>query len=38
MIQRHGHRDLLRSKITQTVASPEEVDEEIRHLFGAFRS
>jgi RNA polymerase sigma-70 factor (ECF subfamily) len=35
---RRRYRQLLREQIAQTVASPEEVDEEIRHLFGTFRS
>ena len=35
---RRRYRQLLREQIAQTVASHEEVDEEIRHLFGAFRS
>jgi RNA polymerase sigma-70 factor (ECF subfamily) len=35
---RRRYRQLLRDEIAQTVAGPEEVDEEIRHLFGAFRS
>ena len=34
---RRRYRQLLRDEIAQTVASPEEVDEEVRHLFGAFR-
>ena len=35
---RRRYRQLLRDEIAQTVAGPKEVDEEIRHLFGAFRS
>jgi RNA polymerase sigma-70 factor (ECF subfamily) len=35
---RRRYRQLLREQIAQTVGSPEEVDEEIRNLFGAFRS
>jgi len=35
---RRRYRRLLRDEIAQTVAGPREVDEEIRHLFGAFRS
>jgi len=35
---RRRYRQLLREHIARTVASPEEIDEEIRHLFGAFRS
>jgi RNA polymerase sigma-70 factor (ECF subfamily) len=31
---RRRHRDLLREEIAQTVASPAEVDEEIRYLIG----
>jgi len=34
---RRRYRELLREEIAQTVASPEEIDEEIRHLFAAFR-
>lgn len=30
---RHRYRELLREEITQTVASPDEVDDEIRNLF-----
>lgn len=33
---RNRYRDLLREQIAQTVCSPEEVEEEIRHLFSAF--
>jgi len=34
---RRRYRELLREEIAQTVASAEEIDEEIRHLFAAFR-
>jgi RNA polymerase sigma-70 factor (ECF subfamily) len=34
---RQRYRKLLREKIARTVATPVEVDEEIRHLFAAFR-
>ena len=34
---RQRYRKLLREEIAHTVASPAEVDEEIRHLFAAFR-
>lgn len=34
---RKRYRQLLREEIAHTVASPTEVDEEIRHLFAAFR-
>ncbi|MBE0541244.1 MAG: hypothetical protein IH623_07655 [Verrucomicrobia bacterium] len=30
------YRDILRSEIADTVAAPEEVEEEIRHLFATF--
>jgi RNA polymerase sigma-70 factor (ECF subfamily) len=33
---RHRYRDCLREQIAQTVATPAEVDEEIRQLFAAF--
>jgi RNA polymerase sigma factor (sigma-70 family) len=33
---RARYRELLRAEIAGTVSSPEEVDEEIRHLFSAF--
>ena len=33
---RSRYRALLRAEIAQTVASPQEVEEEIRHLFSAF--
>ena len=32
---RHRYRDALRAEIAATVANPEEVDEELRHLFAA---
>jgi RNA polymerase sigma-70 factor (ECF subfamily) len=32
---RRRYRELLREEIAQTVASPEEVDDEIRSLFAA---
>lgn len=32
---RQRYRELLRRQILQTVASPDEVDEEVRHLFAA---
>ncbi len=32
---RRRYRDLLRDQIAQTVASPEEIDDEIHHLFAA---
>ena len=34
---RRRYRELLREEIAQTVASPEEIDGEMRHLFAAFR-
>jgi len=34
---RKRYRALLREEIAHTVASPSEIDEEIRHLFAAFR-
>jgi RNA polymerase sigma factor (sigma-70 family) len=34
---RQRYRKLLREEIAHTVASPAEVDQEIRHLFAAFR-
>jgi len=34
---RRRYRELLREQISQTVATPAEIDDEIRHLFGAFR-
>jgi len=33
---RRRYRDLLREEVAQTVATPEEIDAEIRHLFAAF--
>jgi RNA polymerase sigma factor (sigma-70 family) len=33
---RRRFRELIREEIAQTVAAPEEIDEEIRHLFAAF--
>jgi RNA polymerase sigma-70 factor (ECF subfamily) len=35
---RRRYRDLVREEIAQTVAEPEDVDEELRHLFAALRS
>jgi RNA polymerase sigma-70 factor (ECF subfamily) len=35
---RRRYRDLVREEISQTVAGPEDVDEELRHLFAALRS
>ncbi len=35
---RARYRDILRSEIADTVASPAEVEEEIRHLFSTFES
>ena len=35
---RARYRELLRAEIAQTVSSPAEVEEEIRHLFSAFGS
>jgi len=32
---RRRYREILRDEIAQTVATPQEADEEIRHLFGA---
>jgi RNA polymerase sigma-70 factor (ECF subfamily) len=34
---RQRYRKLLREEIAHTVATPAEIDEEIRHLFAAFR-
>jgi RNA polymerase sigma factor (sigma-70 family) len=34
---RQRYRKMLRQEIAHTVASPAEIDEEIRHLFAAFR-
>jgi RNA polymerase sigma-70 factor (ECF subfamily) len=31
---RHRYRDLLRAEIAETVSGPDEVEEELRHLFG----
>jgi RNA polymerase sigma-70 factor (ECF subfamily) len=33
---RTRYREILRAEITHTVSSPEEAEEEIRHLFSAF--
>jgi len=33
---RARYREILRSEIVETVSSPDEVEEEIRHLFSAF--
>jgi RNA polymerase sigma-70 factor (ECF subfamily) len=33
---RARYRTLLREEIGKTVASPEEIDDEVRHLFSAF--
>jgi RNA polymerase sigma-70 factor (ECF subfamily) len=35
---RARYREILRSEIAKTVASPDEVDEELRHLFATFAS
>jgi RNA polymerase sigma-70 factor (ECF subfamily) len=35
---RRQYRRLLRAQIAQTVASPEEIDDEIRHLFAALEA
>jgi RNA polymerase sigma factor (sigma-70 family) len=35
---RRRYRDLVREEIAQTVAGPEDVDEELRHLFAALGS
>jgi RNA polymerase sigma factor (sigma-70 family) len=35
---RRRYRDLVREEIAQTVTCPEEVNEELRHLFAALRS
>jgi len=35
---RRRYRELLREHIAQTVASPEDVEDEIRHLFSAFEA
>jgi hypothetical protein len=34
---RRRYRKLLREEIAHTVASPAEIDGEIRHLFAAFQ-
>ena len=34
---RARYREILRAEIAHTVSSPEEVEEEIRHLFSSFR-
>ena len=33
---RGRYRELLRDEIAHTVSTPEDVDEEVRHLFAAF--
>jgi RNA polymerase sigma-70 factor (ECF subfamily) len=35
---RRRYRELVREEIAQTVAGPEEIEEELRHLFAALRS
>jgi len=35
---RGRYREILQREIAQTVSAPEEIDEEIRHLFSAFAS
>jgi hypothetical protein len=35
---RRRFRDLVLAEITETVTAPEDVDEELRHLFEAIRS
>jgi RNA polymerase sigma-70 factor (ECF subfamily) len=35
---RSRYREILQYEIAQTVAAPEEIEEEIRHLFSAFGS
>lgn len=35
---RNRYREILKHKIAQTVSAPEEIEEEIRHLFSAFGS
>jgi len=35
---RRRYRELLKAEIAQTVAGPEELDDEVRHLFSAVRS
>jgi RNA polymerase sigma-70 factor (ECF subfamily) len=32
---RERYRDLIRAKIAETVATPEEVEDELRHLLAA---
>jgi RNA polymerase sigma-70 factor (ECF subfamily) len=34
---RNRYRELLRAEVAQTLADPEEIDDEIRHLFAALR-
>jgi RNA polymerase sigma-70 factor (ECF subfamily) len=33
---RGRYRELLRDEIVQTVSTPEEIDDEVRHLFAVF--
>ena len=33
---RRRYRELLREEVANTVETPQEIDEEIRHLFAAF--
>jgi RNA polymerase sigma-70 factor (ECF subfamily) len=33
---RQRFRDLLREEVAQTVETPEQIEEELRHLLGAF--
>jgi RNA polymerase sigma-70 factor (ECF subfamily) len=35
---RTRYREILQHEIAQTVSTPEEIEEEIRHLFSAFGS
>ena len=35
---RGRYREVLQHEIAQTVSAPEEIEEEIRHLFSAFAS
>ena len=35
---RRRYRELLRQEIAKTVSGPEEVEDEIRHLFATFAS
>ena len=35
---RGRYREILRHEIAQTVSTPEEIEEEIRHLYSAFGS